>query len=328
MWARIFISPARALTPTRRRRRSSLAPLVIAAAAAALALVPARAGTVYLLDVPPRLQYDEAGGYCGELSLQQLMLPFGAWLPQQYARDAGDGELLLGVNYKQAMDAMKIKYTTWAGSGGYSAFIAWAKKQLMVNPRSGVVTVVYIKGLPDRQYDHIMPIVGVDTSSPPTSYVYAAADVFFTNSGYSTTVIKRTASDWSCPYRTKKDGMATAGCVPSGTQWGHSITGAKYTGIGPAIALSRLSRADEPGPPGAQGVSMGATLKVTGLKVGGSYKVYKITDVARVPSGPTAVGTLSAGDLLMNFTATAAEWNKAVTFASDVPAWFIATVAS
>ena len=313
MWARIFLSPARALTPTRRRRRSSLAPLVIAAAAAALALVPARAGTVYLLDVPPRLQYDEAGGYCGELSLQQLMLPFGAWLPQQYARDAGDGELLLGVNYKQAMDAMKIKYTTWAGSGGYSAFIAWAKKQLMVNPRSGVVTVVYIKGLPDRQYDHIMPIVGVDTSSPPTSYVYAAADVFFTNSGYSTTVIKRTASD---------------GCVPSGTQWGHSITGAKYTGIGPAIALSRLSRADEPGPPGAQGVSMGATLKVTGLKVGGSYKVYKITDGARVPSGPTAVGTLSAGDLLMNFTATAAEWNKAVTFASDVPAWFIATVAA
>ena len=103
------------------------------------------------------------------------------------------GELLPGVNYVAAMDKLKIRYNTFPGSGGSKAFFAWAKKQLMGPVRAGVVSVVYLKGLSDRQYDHIIPFVGLDTASPPSSYVYAPADVLTVNTGFSTKAVKRSS---------------------------------------------------------------------------------------------------------------------------------------
>lgn len=42
------------------------------------------------------------------MSLQTLMLRHGAWIPQEVARSAGGGELLLGINYDRAMKILKI----------------------------------------------------------------------------------------------------------------------------------------------------------------------------------------------------------------------------
>jgi hypothetical protein len=309
------------------RRRS---PAAAAAAAAALALVALLASatcataTLYSVNVPPRLQYQESNGYCGELAIQELMLPYGVWIPQLAARSAGGGELLPGVNYDKALDALKIKYTTWAGTGGYKAFAAFAKKALMSTPRAGVVAVVYIKGLDDRQYDHILPIVGVDTASPPSSFVYQASDVFSINTGFSTAVVKRKAGDYSCTFRGKKNTVDEGGCVPSDTQWGFSILGPKYAAAtGPATSLT-VPRASEPAPPGSPGAKFGATLKVTGLKAGTKYRVVKLTRVASVPAtaGPVTAAQVAGGEAVASFTATGAEWSTAVTFMSNVPAWY------
>jgi hypothetical protein len=51
----------------------------------------AMARTVVQLDMPPRFQWSNAGGYCGETSLQMALLYNGAWVSQYVARAAGGG---------------------------------------------------------------------------------------------------------------------------------------------------------------------------------------------------------------------------------------------
>lgn len=43
------------------------------------------------LDMPPRLQWPNNNGYCGETSLQMAGLYYGAWISQYAARAAGGG---------------------------------------------------------------------------------------------------------------------------------------------------------------------------------------------------------------------------------------------
>lgn len=122
--------------------------LLLAATATLLALLsslPCASGarTSYSIGVPARLQYDEQGGTCGEVSLQQLMLRYGVWIPQEVARRAGGGELLLGVNYDQAMNRLRIRYENFAGSG-YRAFYTFTKSKIVRD--IGVVLVAYVKG--------------------------------------------------------------------------------------------------------------------------------------------------------------------------------------
>ena len=176
----------------------SLAPAPASAAAAA-----------YSIGIPARLQYDVGGGYCGEVSLQQLMLPFGAWIPQEVARAAGGGELLLGVNYDAAMSRLRIKYDNFISSG-YSTFLAWAKAKVVKG--TGVVGVTFVKGLSDPDYDHIIPFVGVETATPTGGY--SAFDAFFINSGYGTTSVKRWAANFSSTASVKLYPITTGGGVP------------------------------------------------------------------------------------------------------------------
>jgi hypothetical protein len=313
------------MAPPARVPTATTALLVVAAALLVLApSTAAAARTTYLLDVPGRLQYEQGNGYCGELTLQQLMLPFGVWIPQQYARDVAKGEMLPGINYSQAMDSLKIRYNSFSASG-YRAFVSWAKKQLMAPIRAGVVTVAYIKGETDPSYDHIMPIVGIETSSPPSSFVYASTDTFFVNTDFSTKVVKRNVSDYSCNSRNRQP-LANAGCVPSDTIWGYSVLGPKYSGIGPSVRLS-VPRPDEPQPPGGAGETFAGALKVSGLTVGKKYKVYKVTSLAKVP-GSASGSVLADGDLMATFTAAAGEWSSPVSFLSSVPAWFICVAAA
>jgi hypothetical protein len=300
--------------------------LVLALLALVLAAAPATA-TLYSVNVPPRLQYEESNGYCGELAIQELMLPYGVWIPQLTARNAGGGELLPGDNYDKALNALRIKFTTFTSSG-YKAFASFAKKALMSTPRAGVVAVVYIKDMNDRQYDHILPIVGIDTASPPSSFVYQGTDVFLINTGFSTSVVRRTASDYTCTYRAKKNDVDQGGCVPSDTRWGFSILGPKYVATtGPATSLT-VPRASEPAPPGSPGAKFSATLKATGLKSGTKYKIVKLTSAAKVPTtGPVTAAQVAGGEAVASFTASSTEWSTAITFMSNVPAWYFCVLA-
>lgn len=282
---------------------------------------PAKAVTTYTLSVPPRLQYDANGGFCGEVSIQQLALRFGAWVPQAVARGAGGGELLLGVNYGAALTALRLKYENFGGAG-YSAFITWAKARLVKGV--GVVSVAFVKGLTDPDYDHIMPIVGWETATGPAGG-YDGTDVVVLNTGYDIASVRRTVSGYSCSRSTATYTINQAGCVPKATTWGTALTGPAYANAtGPATALAFTTPAAEPGL-GKPGVVFNATLTTTGLVAGLKYRLYRVTALSRVPSAPTRA--LAAQDLLTEFTATAAKRTQAVSFLSSTPAYFICVAA-
>ncbi|CAF4311410.1 unnamed protein product, partial [Adineta steineri] len=48
-----------------------------------------------LLNIPPRLQWANDNGYCGETALQSIGLYYGAWISQKLIRDINKGEYLL-----------------------------------------------------------------------------------------------------------------------------------------------------------------------------------------------------------------------------------------
>lgn len=66
--------------------------LTLALAPHAAAAQDARAKpTCVQLDMPPRFQWSENAGYCGETSVQMAALYYGAWISQYVARAQGGG---------------------------------------------------------------------------------------------------------------------------------------------------------------------------------------------------------------------------------------------
>ena len=249
------------------------------------------------------------------------MIPYGAWIPQSVARSAGGGELLLGVNYDTAMRALKIKFENWGGVGGATAFMAWAKARLVKSV--GVVSVAYVKGLFDPDYDHIMAMTGIETATPAGGY--DGTDVFAFATGYDKAPVRRVASGYACASTSKTYTINQAGCMPTKTRWGTSVLGPVYANASrPTTALSSLSSLSEPGPTAA-GVTFNATLTTKGRVVNKRYKLYRITALARVPSTPA--GLPVAQDLYRDFNATGTTRTEAVSFLSSTPAYFVCVAA-
>lgn len=262
---------------------------------------------VRMLGIPGRKQFDQNGGYCGEITIQMYMLKHGVWIPQSVARDAGGGELLPGKNYDRALTNLNINYQRFNGRGT-QAFFAFAKQQLLQD--RGVVTVAFLAGSRFDSYDHIMPIVGVKYTNPSS---YDGNDLFYINNDYSPRSIERKASTYSCTAANRQP-LDRAGCVNSATTWGYGMAGPKYLGIGPPLELTRLARIDEPGL--GSNRSQNATLTARNLTPGAKYAVYNLT------KGPNK-GVKPSGQPFTSFTASGATWSTQVQLFSNKPAWFI-----
>lgn len=260
-----------------------------------------------MLDVPGRFQYDDNNGYCGEVTVQQLMLRHGAWIPQEVARSAGGGELLLGVNYDAALDALRIRYDEFTGRG-YGSFMRWAKAKLARG--QGVVTVAYYRGGPDSDYDHIMPIVGLKGGA------------VYVNTGYSETPVRRQIASYSCTRHNKKDSIERAGCVPEDTRWGYAIKGPVYAARkSPTVELS-VAKSAEPGL--GRSVTLRGLVTVRGLTPNKPYTLHRVTSLRALPRD---VQVLDADGrwVVERFRPNSTTWTHAVSFASRKPAYFICT---
>ena len=264
----------------------------------------------YDLGVPSRWQYDGQGGYCGEVSLQMLMMKHGAWISQEEARRAGGGELLPGVNYEQAMKKLHIKYEKFKGKG-FQPFMEWAKRWVMRGV--GVVLVAFYKGGRFQGYDHVMPAVGFRTSSA----AYSPDDVVFVNSGYSSSTTQRRLGDYSCTYSTKKGSLAQAGCVPTDTKWGYAILGPTYAD--PAAPKLELKVRTNKEPGIGKSEPFKGELVVSGLTPGRRYAVVRVTDLGAVPQAP---GQRATGTKVSEFQATTQGASVEVTFESRRVAYF------
>lgn len=96
------------------------------------------------LNISARLQWPNAGGYCGETSAQMIALANGAYISQGAWRAAGggpssaSGQLLVDDNLEAALTKMKLTWSSWSstqaakslaasGQSQYSAFMVGIK---------------------------------------------------------------------------------------------------------------------------------------------------------------------------------------------------------
>ena len=106
-----------------------------------------------VLAVKPRIQWMDAGGYCGSLAVQNVALAQGAWISQQQVRNhtvpgGGHDEEILATNIDLALQNLKLRAEGWKYKTEpvpqLSGYLAWIKKHLANG--SGIAWMIMLAG--------------------------------------------------------------------------------------------------------------------------------------------------------------------------------------
>lgn len=237
-----------------------------------------------LLDIPPRLQWDNSNGYCGEESIQMIGLYYGNYISQQICRNVAGGELLVGDNDETALNALSFNYQTWdynQAQPQYQNYLVWVKQQLN-NFHPVIITVFYFDGS-DPDYDHIVPAIGFNAANINTTF--NGSDELIFNDCYETTAFtQKFDSLWDT-----RDMIGNAinydYCVPRDVDYGTAVIGIKDAqGKTKPVHLS-IDRWDEPNVSlGESPVKLNATINISGLTVGINYALLRYNTYTHVPS--------------------------------------------
>lgn len=148
--------------------------------------------------IKPRMQWNIAGGFCGSLSIQTMLLAKGAWVSEDLVRKANIGAACFGhgndkngcevgpENYGETAAGLRLNYDVWNYSQPQpqaAAFKAWIKAHLSVG--HPVMWAPMEKGEEPHQpygpdscpggghFDHHEPMIGMGSQHPlsdPTVY--------------------------------------------------------------------------------------------------------------------------------------------------------------
>ncbi|MBI2810170.1 MAG: hypothetical protein HYX67_05000 [Candidatus Melainabacteria bacterium] len=145
--------------------------------------------------MPPRYQWDNNSGYCGEVSLISAGLYYGQYNSQYDARTyainktpQNKGQLLLGKNDTTAAAKMHLKTTEYSGQTTQE-FLAWVKQNVVKGypVAIGIYTNEYIfysdtnPDAGDPEYDHIVPVKGIVSNHPISDPNYYPDDILYFN---------------------------------------------------------------------------------------------------------------------------------------------------
>ncbi len=150
--------------------------------------------------IPPRFQWDENSGYCGEVSLISAGLYYGQYISQYDARkianerDSQRIQLLLGLNDGYAAEKMHLKAIEWSCADEQTTdqFLAWVKQNVVKGypVAIGVYTNEYLfygnkkPNAGDEEYDHIVTVTGIASNHPLNNPNYYGNDVItFSDNG-------------------------------------------------------------------------------------------------------------------------------------------------
>ncbi len=163
-------------------------------------------------DIPPRLQWNHNGGYCGEVSMVSAGLYYGQYLSQYDVRviasnggkqnaqkPPGSGnyssQLLLGVNAATTAKAVRLAHEEFNAKDS-KKFLAWVKNHVaqghpVVIGVFNNENMLYSKenggSEGDPEYDHIVPVFGFGSNHPLTDQTYYPDDVIlFSDNGLYT----------------------------------------------------------------------------------------------------------------------------------------------
>ncbi|KAJ3295546.1 hypothetical protein HK104_002562 [Borealophlyctis nickersoniae] len=205
------------------------------------ALLPSLFNTkTTVLPLPPRLQWTDHYGYCGETSLQTALLPHGIYISQYLIRSVVAGttdmdrqtvqesQLLLGANNTEAvLDKLGIVYEYWKAvdrDPNYKQFLGWCKNMVMEKNGWSVSSRCH--------YDHLLLITGF--SSRLDTSTYNGNDTVTYNSNlepYPITTPLYKFHDTRNQTDRKSNTSKATNWVPNdaGCCWGLAIMGVKWT---------------------------------------------------------------------------------------------------
>jgi len=177
------------------------------------------------LNIPGRLQWQNANGYCGEMSIQMIGMYYGDYISEDVCRTVAGGEVLIDVNDSAALEAFSFTFKEWnpgQAQPQYQNYLDWVKQYL--NKKEPVIITVYIQGLSDPDYDHIIPAIGFNAQTLNT---YNIADQLTYNSCFDTVAFTRSfGSMWDTRPMTG-NGATYSYCIPKNVNYGVAITGIK-----------------------------------------------------------------------------------------------------
>ena len=283
----------------------------------AWALVALPAAASIQLDIPPRRQWDNKHGYCGECTIQQIALYYGTYISQYRARAIIDPtqeqDVWVPENSGPILEALRLRYEEWDSgrpTPQYQAYLVWAKAHLAQG--HAVIIDVFVQGGSEPTYDHIIPAIGfgsVDTTA------YHASDTLVFNDNYETEPYVRTFGSLYDTRAMNGNGRTYEYCIPRDTDYGCAVMGID-DGSGMALPVSlKVNRWDEPNiSRGAQPAQMTATIEVRGLVPGAPYALLRYDDYRTVPTDNYLASAFSASTV---FTATGSVQQFSDRFMSD-----------
>ena len=269
------------------------------------------------LDIPPRLQWDNNDGYCGECSIQQIALYFGAYISQYRAREIIDPtqqqDVWVPENSGPIFDALRLNYQAWDSSlttPQYQAYLIWAKAHLQQG--HPVIVDVFVQEESSPDYDHIVAATGFTSTDTNT---YHAIDTLVFNDNYEPTPYTRTFGSLYDTRSMSGNGAVYEYCIPKNTDYGCAVTGVKDT-TGMLLPVSlKLNRWDEPNVSlGDSPAQLTATVTIRSLAAGSHYALLRYNTYTSVPTSGYLTSAYSTSTI---FTATSDVHTLTDRFMSD-----------
>ena len=152
-------------------------------------------------NIPPRYQWENNAGYCGEVSLISAGLYYGQYVSQYDARaiacmdlPQNKSQLLLGKNDLYAATMMHLNAIEWDtyAEQNTDQFLAWVKQNVVKGypVAIGIYMNEYLfyentdPDAGDSEYDHIVPVTGIGSNYSLGDPSYYGDDIlYFSDNG-------------------------------------------------------------------------------------------------------------------------------------------------
>ncbi len=266
-----------------------------------------------ILAIPPRLQWDQNLGYCGEASIQALAMYYGSYISQYQARAMvrpdQRQDVLIGTNETIVLDNLRLTYQQWDRRRQpvpqFKAYLAWIKQQLAAG--HPVIATVFYPGGEFPDYDHIVPVIGFKSFHDKTGYW--DDDTLFFYDNYETSRFSRAFKTLAAS-RAEADAGSLSYYVPRLEDYGCAVTGISDSNHETVPIQLGVDRRDEPYVvAGEEPAVMHATLAIRPLTPGRVYSLLRYDDYNVVPKADF----LAQGGYTRKQTFTAATATEALT---------------
>ena len=265
------------------------------------------------LNIPARIQWPNNDGYCGENSIQMCGLYYGNYISEGLCRKVAGGELLIYVNDTIALEAFSFIYKEWnpnVSQPQYTSYLDWVKQYL--NIKKPVIITVYVSGMTDPDYDHIIPAIGFNAGSVNT---YSATDSLTYNTNFDLIPFSRVFSTLYGTRTVAGNSAPFPYYIPKNVDYGVAVLGNKDPNHLTKPVHIVLDSTDEPNVSlGVPDCILKATITCDSLTPGQVYTLLRYNNYLTVPS---ISFNPSGANSVVYFTATSVTKTVIDSFRSD-----------